>query len=158
MRTIQIIKCDFDNVLHCNAVVDLMRDYMTDKMGDTTPLTGTQNQMLIQGLKDHPRILTLLAKFNSQFVGLTNSFVNFSSFSVHNFLSIHDVIVNENFRRLGIGKMLLEENTRIAIAEFDCAKICLEVRHDNLNAQQLYQSLGFKDCNPPMFFWQKALL
>ena len=154
---LQILKCDFNNPLHCEAEIRLMRDYMTDKMGGKPPLTDKENQLLIEGLKNHPTTLTLLAVYKDEFVGLTNSFINFATFSVKKFLNIHDVIVSSSYRGKGIGKRLLEENIRIAKEELNCSKITLEVRDDNRIAQQLYASLGFKDSNPPMYFWTKYL-
>ena len=130
---------------------------MTDKMGGKTPLTDEKNKLLIEGLKNHPTTFTLLAVYKGEFVGLTNSFINFATFSVKKFLNIHDVIVSSLYRGKGIGKRLLEENIRIAKEELDCAKITLEVRDDNKVAQQLYTSLGFKDSIPPMYFWTKYL-
>lgn len=157
MPDLSIIKCDFSNPLHCEAEIKLMRDYMKDKMGGKPPLTDEENISLIDGLKNHPTTFTLLAVYKGEFVGLTNSFINFATFSVKKFLNIHDVIVSSLYRGKGIGKRLLEENIRIAKEELDCAKITLEVRDDNKVAQQLYTSLGFKDSNPPMYFWTKYL-
>ena len=155
MQNVKIIRCDFENPAHCRAEIDLMREYMTDKMGDALPLTDEQNEKLIEGLKSLPTTLTLLAKYNNEFVGLTNGFVNFGTFAVKPFLNIHDVIVKASHRGKRIGKLLLEENIRIAREELNCAKITLEVRDDNKIAQNLYKSLGFGDSNPAMFFWSK---
>jgi len=157
MNEIKIIKCDFNNPAHCQAEKDLMREYMTDKMGGQKPLDKEGNQSLIEGLKKQSNALVLLAIYKDEYVGLTNSFVNFATFTVHNFLNIHDVIVKKSHRGMGIGKKLLEENIRIASEELNCSKITLEVREDNVIAQILYQRLGFKHCEPKMYFWTKAL-
>jgi ribosomal protein S18 acetylase RimI-like enzyme len=46
----------------------------------------------------------------------------------------------------------------VAIAtERKYCKVTLEVRSDNLPAQMLYKSMGFKDSNPSMYFWTKEL-
>lgn len=155
MSKIEILKCDFTNPVHCKAEIDLLREYMTDQMGGATPLNELENKRLIEGLKNHPTVLTLLALHNNEFVGMTNSFVNFGTFAAQPFLNIHDVIVKSGFRGLGIGKKLLEENIRIAQKKLDCAKITLEVREDNIVARKLYSSLGFEDTHPSMLFWAK---
>lgn len=154
---IQIIKCDYNNPEHCQAQIDLMRDYMADEMGGQKPLTDEQNKLLIEGLKNHPTTLTLLAVYDNKYVGLTNSFINFGTWAVKNFLNIHDVIVNKNYRGLGIGKKLIVENIRIAKEELDCAKLTLEVRKDNKTAQAVYKKYGFDECHPSMHFWAKYL-
>jgi ribosomal protein S18 acetylase RimI-like enzyme len=37
------------------------------------------------------------------------------------------------------------------------ARLTLEVRKDNLIAQRLYQSLGFEETSPGMYYWRKYL-
>ena len=155
MSSVQIIKCNYNNPEHCQAQVALMREYMTDRMGGCQPLSEEENKNLINGLKNHPAVLTLLAVYDDEYVGLTNSFVNFATFNAKYFLNIHDVIVKTSHRGKGIGKKLLEENIRIATNELNCSKITLEVREDNGVAKTLYNSLGFGDTNPPMHFWAK---
>ena len=155
MSSVKIIKCDYNNPEHCLAQVALMKEYMTDRMGGCQPLNEEENKQLIEGLSKHPTALTLLAKYEKEYVGLTNSFVNFATFNAKYFLNIHDVIVKLSHRGMGIGKKLLEENIRIAEQELNCSKITLEVREDNSIAQILYRSLGFGDTTPPMRFWAK---
>jgi ribosomal protein S18 acetylase RimI-like enzyme len=41
--------------------------------------------------------------------------------------------------------------------ELGYCKVTLEVRDDNRNAKELYQSLGFKDTEPKMHFWTKVI-
>ena len=155
MQKVEIIRCNFENPIHCQAEIDLMREYMTDEMGGASPLSDKENEKLIEGLKSLPTTLTLLAKYGDEFVGLTNSFVNFGTFAVRPFLNIHDVVVMSTHRGKKIGRLLLEENIRIAKEELGCAKVTLEVREDNKVAQSLYKSLGFGDSNPTMHFWTK---
>ena len=152
----QIIPCDFTNPDHCKAEIDLMREYMTDEMGGCEPLTDELNNKLIEGLKNATNALIFLAVYKNEFVGLTNSFINFATFSVKKFINIHDVIVKKEFRGKGIGEKLIHENIRYA-ADNGFSKVTLEVRNDNNKAQNLYKKLGFNDCNPPMFYWVKYI-
>lgn len=157
MGQVEILRCDFSNQLHCDAEVELMREYMLDKMGDAVPLSESQNAALIEGLSELPTALVLLARYEGEFVGLTNGFVNFGTFAAKRFLNIHDVIVKSSCRGIGVGRLLLEENVRVARDELDCAKVTLEVRSDNVVAQGLYRSLGFGECIPQMHFWNLML-
>jgi ribosomal protein S18 acetylase RimI-like enzyme len=154
--TIRTIQCDYNNAGHCKAQIDLMRLYMTDKMGGAAPLSDEQNQLLIEGLKNHPTTYTLLAIYKGEYVGLTNSFINFGTFMAKKFLNIHDVVVDPQYRGLGIGKILMEANIQGA-KEMGCGKVTLEVREDNRVAQNLYRQLGFGECHPNMYFWAKYL-
>lgn len=155
-QEISIIRCDYSNPRHCEAVVHLMKIYMTDAMGGSEPLSDRENKNLIKGLRELPTTITLLATCDGEFVGLTNSFVNFGTFAAKKFLNIHDVIVKKEFRGLKIGERLMEENIKTA-TELECAKVTLEVREDNIAAQKLYEKLGFSECNPSMYFWAKYL-
>lgn len=157
MTNFDIVRCDFSIPAHCLAQIELLRHYMTDPMGNTPAHDAEGNSRLIAGLKNHPALLSLLACHNGQFVGLTNSFVNFSTFAARPFLNIHDVIVRPDLRGHGVGRKLLEENIRIAREVLCCSKITLEVRADNEIAQHLYQALGFDDTRPAMYFRIKEL-
>ena len=153
---IDIIHCDFDNPVHCEALVNLMNAYITDKMGDGVPYTEEQKIRLVQGLRDHPSRLVLFAVAGNQFIGLTNCFINFATFSVKPYINIHDVIVLNSWRNRGVGRAMLEKVIEEA-AGLDCSKVTLEVRDDNANAKHLYKSLGFADSTPPWFYWMKYL-
>lgn len=152
---VKIIECDFKNPQHCNAVTALMKHYMTGPMGGKLNPHDpeTANKMII-GLENHPSKLILLAVFNGEFVGLSNSFINYGTFDAKPFINIHDIIVLNKYRSLGIGRRLMHANIKKA-EELNCGKITLEVREDNTNAQTLYKSLGFADSKPVMHFWTK---
>lgn len=155
-HSIDIIPCDFDNPVHCEALVNLMNEYITDRMGGGVPYTEEQKLKLVQGLRDHPSRLVLFALAGSQFIGLTNCFINFATFSVKPYINIHDVIVLNSWRNRGVGRAMLEKVIEKA-AELECSKVTLEVRDDNANAKHLYKSLGFADSTPPWFYWMKYL-
>jgi len=55
---------------------------------------------------------------------------------------IYSLIVHPSRRRQGIAKALIEGAVKVATNR-GCDKLALEVRADNLEAQHLYQSLGF---------------
>lgn len=153
-ESLEIIACDFSNPLHREALVNLMNEYIADKMGGGEPYTDDQKIKLVQGLRDHPTSMVFFAITENSFVGLVNCFVNFATFTVKPFINIHDVIVTEKWRGKGVGRKMLErvidEGRKI-----DCSKITLEVREDNKRARSLYQSLGFDDADPRQFYWAK---
>jgi len=71
-------------------------------------------------------------------------------------INIHDVFVSGNYRSKGLGRKLMQGMEEIA-RSLNYAKITLEVRKDNVVAQQLYHSLGFDEGSDPMHFWSKYL-
>lgn len=151
---LEIIPCDFENKAHCEALVNLMNEYITDKMGGGEPYTDEQKVMLVEGLKNHPASLVFFACAGGEFVGLINSFVNFATFTVKPFINIHDVIVTESWRNHGVGRKMIQRIFDKA-AELACSKVTLEVREDNQNARYLYNSLGFHDAEPRQYYWIK---
>lgn len=156
MDMLKIVPCDFGNEKHCDAVVNLMNEYKCDKMGDGFPYAKDQTTKLITGLRDHPSKLVLLALHGEQYIGLITCFINFATFTVKPFINIHDVIIAASWRNSGVGRKLLEKVVEKA-TELDCSKITLEVREDNHNAKHLYNSLGFLDAEPKIYYWTKKL-
>jgi ribosomal protein S18 acetylase RimI-like enzyme len=153
---IEIVACDFENSRHCEALIRLMNEYITDEMGGGPPYTEEQKRELVKGLRDHPSKMIFFAVNGHEFVGLANCFVNFGTFSVKPFVNIHDVIVSRQWRNKGIGRKILEKVIKEAL-RMDCAKVTLEVREDNDIAKHLYDSLGFHDASPRQFYWTKYL-
>ncbi|MBN2486302.1 MAG: GNAT family N-acetyltransferase [Bacteroidales bacterium] len=152
----EVFEVDFDNADHCKAVVELMNHYMEDEMGGQVPHDKYSAQRLIEGLKNHPGKLCIMARHNNKFIGLANCFIGFGTFAAKPFINIHDIVVLKGQRDKGIGRLMLEYINQKA-RESGCSKITLEVRNDNAAAQHLYKSLGFADCTPPMYFWTKQL-
>jgi len=153
---LEIIPCDFDRSDHCEALVLLMNEYISDKMGDGVPYTEEQKVKLVEGLRQHPSKLILFARTGNRFVGLTNCFVNFATFTVKPYINVHDVIVTDSWRNRGVGRRMLEKVIEKA-AELGCSKVTLEVRDDNHNAKYLYNSLGFFDADPKQYYWTRYL-
>jgi len=133
-----------------------MGEYISDKMGDGVPHTDEQKVLLVQGLKNHTSKLVLFARSEGRIVGLTNCFINFSTFTVKPFINVHDVIVTGSWRNKGVGRRMLEKVIEVAI-ETGCSKVTLEVREDNENAKYLYGDLGFHDASPRQYYWAKYL-
>jgi ribosomal protein S18 acetylase RimI-like enzyme len=155
-KKIKIIECDFKNPDHTNALVDLLNHYIMDKMGGAVPLDEKQGQVLVKGLENHPSKLILFAGLEDDMIGLAVCFINFATFSAKPFINIHDIVVLDQYRNAGVGRTLMQGIHRTA-ASIGCSKITLEVREDNQNARHLYQSLGYRECTPKMYFWEKRL-
>ena len=69
---------------------------------------------------------------------------------------INDVVVLDKFRGKELGKALIKELINISKERSYC-KLALEVREDNPAAQQVYANLGFEECKPRMYFWEKKI-
>ncbi len=147
---------NFTNPEHCEAVVSLINEYMLDDMGLGEPLPYGLDVKLIEGLKNHNSYLGFLVKSGTQYVGLANCNMGFSTWKAKPLLNIHDLIVATAFRGQGIGRFLLQEVENYARKNNYC-RINLEVRQCNIVAQNLYKKAGYGECQPPNFFWEKIL-
>lgn len=148
--------CDFTNPLHRQKVVELLDHYMQDPMGGGKPMPETNKIPLVEGLANLPGAFVVFAMHQNEFIGMATCFVNFSTFKVKPYINVHDLVVVKPYRSKGVGRQLLEKIIDIA-RERNYCRVTLEVRDDNKNAQGLYRSLGFEDCDPPMYYWMKTL-
>jgi ribosomal protein S18 acetylase RimI-like enzyme len=153
---IKIIQCDYSNPDHRKAVITLINDYIRDEMGGGTPLSAQEQTELLEGLRNHPQTLVLLAQTDGIFTGLLTAFENFSTFTARPMMNIHDVTVLRAYRRKGIGRSLMMALIEEA-GKRNCSRITLEVRKDNITAQNLYNDLGFCETEPSMYYWRKYL-
>jgi ribosomal protein S18 acetylase RimI-like enzyme len=156
MNHISFEFCDFNNPEHQNALISLLSHYMADPMGDYPPHDEKKQQILLEGLRNHPTAFILFLLYDGSYAGMTTCFVNYSTFKLKPYLYVHDVVILKELRCKGLGKAMMEKLVSIS-KERDYCKIALEVREDNPAAQKLYKSLGFEDCNPRMYYWEKLL-
>lgn len=83
-----------------------------------------------------------IAYDNGEPVGFTQLFPSFSSVSMQRSWVLNDLYVKEAARRKGIAEKLIR--MAIAFAEGTGSKgILLETAADNVNAQKLYEKIGF---------------
>ncbi len=153
---VTIHECDYSNVDDLKNVGRMINSYIEDEMGGGTPLIQIQTLQLVNALNEHPKSIVLLAEIENNCCGLLIAFENISTFTVSPMLNIHDVIVSKEYRKKGVGRSLMESLVTIAQSR-GCSRITLEVREDNLAAQQLYKSMEFGESDPPMLYWRKYL-
>jgi ribosomal protein S18 acetylase RimI-like enzyme len=152
----RIVSWDCSDPSHRQAVAALIDAYIKDEMGGGAPLSEADRVRLVDGLGRHPAAIVLLAEAEGAYAGLVVAFENFSTFTARPMVNIHDVFVLPGFRGRGIGRLLL--NGIIAGAERrGASRMTLEVRRDNVVAQELYRSLGFGETSPGMYYWRKYL-
>ncbi|WP_346855095.1 GNAT family N-acetyltransferase [uncultured Draconibacterium sp.] len=152
----KLIKVDLNNPVHCEQVLHLLNDYMEDEMGISDSMPEDLGPKIIEGLKKHAAYLGFFVCVGNEFAALANCNLNYSTWAAKFLINIHDFIVAPAFRKQGVGEFLLNGIENYA-KENEYCKVNLEVRNDNYKAQKLYQKVGFADCQPPMYFWQKPI-
>lgn len=156
METKELVKVDLNNENHCGNVLNLLNAYMKDEMGIGKSMPKKLGPKIILGLKKHAAYLGFFICVENEYVALANCNLNYSTWRGKFLINIHDFIVLPSFRQQGIAMFLMEEIKNYA-KEKDYCKINLEVRNDNHKAQNLYKKVGFADCEPSMFFWEKLV-
>lgn len=159
--TISIIRADYRNPLHGDAIVALLDAYARDPMGGGHRLPEAVRATLVGSLAAFPTAFSVLAMVGDAPAGLANCFDGFSTFACKPLVNIHDVVVAPDHRGRGIARRLFAEIEAIA-REKGCCKLTLEVLSGNAAAMALYGSLGFGDyvldpAQGKAVFWQKSL-
>ncbi len=158
---IDVIRADYNNAQHADAIVTLLNAYASDPMGGGAPLCEFAQANVVNGLQQHPTSITLLAYVDDEAVGVINAFEGFSTFKGKPLINIHDIAVLPEYRSNGIAKQLLQTLEDIA-AEKGCCKLTLEVLEGNSTAQRVYTAFGFGgyELDPKAgkaLFWEKNL-
>ena len=152
----QFVAVDLNNETHSLALIELMNDYMLDEMGIGEPMPEELKPKIVERLKKHSSYLGFFVCIQNDFVALANCNLNVSTCKAKPLINIHDFIVSPKYRNRGVGLFLLKKITEYASENGYC-RINLEVRQDNYKAQNLYKKAGFKECQPPNYFWEKLL-
>jgi ribosomal protein S18 acetylase RimI-like enzyme len=153
MENIEVIVGDITNRQYATDMLKILNDYMLDPMGKSAPLDEELSAQILTGLSVQPNYVFFLAYKNSECVGMANCFINFSTFKAKQLLNIHDFAVSPQARKMGVGEKLLQFILDYSKSKGYC-RVNLEVRYDNPKAQNLYKKTGFKECDPPMYFWE----
>ena len=88
--------------------------------------------------------MVLTARKNGRLVGSLLAVICEMLFGqCKSFMVVEDVVVEKQHRKLGVGKLLMQEIEKYA-KEQNCSYIMLITDIDRLSAQQFYKSLGYK--------------
>jgi len=150
------LQVDLNNKLHEQQLIRLLDCYMQDEMGNGEPMTPDLGPLILDGLKQHPGYLGFFVVLDQKFAALANCNKNFSTFKARPLINIHDLIVHPDFRGRGVGTFLLDAIAAYGKENGYC-RINLEVRQDNMKARNLYRKVGYGECDPCMFFWERVL-
>jgi ribosomal protein S18 acetylase RimI-like enzyme len=158
---IEVTKADLRSEMHALAMVQLLDAYARDPIGGGQGLSSDVKAKLPDELAQRPSACVLLAWAGARPVGLLIAFEGFSTFAGKPLLNLHDIYVDPDYRRRGVGMLLLGEAETIA-RQRGCCKLTLEVLSGNAPAQAAYREFGFQEyeLNPAAgkaMFWQKKL-
>ena len=158
---ILVLQASYTNAVHADAIGLLLNSYAEDPMGGGHSLPADLLQQLPAELAKRPHAFSVLGFVGGEPAGLVNCFEGFSTFACRPLVNVHDVVVKEQFRGLGLSQKMLQKVEEIA-RQRGCCKITLEVLEGNALAQSAYRKFGFDDsvfdpAHGRMLFWHKPL-
>ena len=159
--TVEVVQADYNNLRQATHIIELLDCYATDPMGGGVALNDYVAQNLIPSLSRRADAFSILAYVDKQPAGLINCFEGFSTFACQPLINIHDVVVAEEYRRMGISSAMLDMVEDIA-KKRNCCKLTLEVIEGNSVARKAYEQYGFSpyklnDANGHAMFWEKSV-
>ena len=144
---VQVRRVSFDDPDDCAALLKLMDVYASDPMGGGAPLPSEVRERLCKDLSSNPSAISFIAWRDGagtlEAIGLINCFLGYSTFKARPLLNIHDIVVQPEFRRQGIGQALLAAAESEA-REYGCCKLTLEILSGNSRAKASYTRFGFE--------------
>ena len=156
-----VLQASYTNPVHAEAIGFLLNQYAEDAMGGGESLSLDTRQQLAIELAKRPHAFSVLAFVGGEPAGLVNCFEGFSTFACRPLVNVHDVVVMDSFRGLGLSQKMLQKVEELA-RQRGCCKITLEVLEGNAVAQSAYRKFGFDDsvfdpAHGRMLFWNKPL-
>jgi ribosomal protein S18 acetylase RimI-like enzyme len=98
---------------------------------------------IAERLSNGESIIFYASNEQGEILGFTQLYPTFSSISAKKSLVLNDLFVAANARRLGVARKLMDASKDFALnAEIN--GLSLETALDNVNAQALYESLGYQ--------------
>jgi ribosomal protein S18 acetylase RimI-like enzyme len=158
---IEVLTLNYQDPQHAQDLLFLLDNYALDPMGGATALSQTVKGNLATELAKLPHAFSVICYVDDKPAGLVNCFEAFSTFKCKPIVNIHDVVVSNEYRGLGLSQKMLQHVESIAI-EKGCCKITLEVLEGNQVAKNAYIKFGFAgyELDPKMgkaLFWEKPL-
>jgi len=158
---IEVLIADYLHEQHAIDIVYLLNNYAEDSMGGGEPLSDFIKENLAKELSKIAHAFSVICYVDGKPVGLINCFEMFSTFTCKPLINIHDIVVVNGFRGLGISQLMLTKVEKRA-QEKGCGKMTLEVLEGNDIAKKAYLKFGFDgyELDPKMgkaLFWQKVI-
>lgn len=139
----RIYKADLSNAFDAQVVIEMVQCLAGDEISGHMQLSEEVTNKLIPALQKYSNAFAILAVVDGNAAGMSLCFESLSSFKARPIVNIHDFVVKNDFRRLGLAKGLLKATQQEAENRGAC-KLTLEVLEGNVLAQNLYKNFGFK--------------
>ncbi len=114
---------------------------LADALGDRRPRPEAVRARLLE-LLEEPRARVLVAEGEGSIVGAASLWIKPDLAHGDKVVEVPMLVVAEDHRRAGVGKLLMEEVRNVA-SDNDASQIELVATRANVTAREFYRSLGF---------------
>jgi GNAT superfamily N-acetyltransferase len=122
-----------------NEILKLIKELAVfEKQPDAVILS--EEELVKSAFSENPWVFVYVAEMENKVVGMALYYYGFSTWKGRS-LHLEDLIVNEKYRKLGIGKALMNQVLQIAKTE-KVERMSWEVLDWNTPAVEFYKSLG----------------
>lgn len=119
-----------------------VRKYLEDDYDDVKRIVDYAFNTKISKIIFTSNSFSLVAVSNDKVVGHVRIDCLYDTFKNKNYFLIGYICVDQDFRRLGIAKMMIDEVIKIGV-ENDISYIDLTTREERVHAHHLYEKCGF---------------
>lgn len=144
------IRIEQANISHIDQLTSLFDDYRIF-YGKESDLEAAK-EYLIDRIYHQQSVAFIALDESDKGAGFTQLYPMFSSVSMQGVWVLNDLYVDQDYRRNGIAKMLMDWAKMHAI-QTNAKGLMLETQKTNVAAQKLYESLGYKR-NDAHFFYE----
>jgi len=145
VASLRVVRADYANALHAQALLSLLDAYARDPMGGGEPLSAFALANLVPSLAARSQAFSVMAfagESDTEPVGLVNCIEGFSTFACRPLVNVHDVVVLPAWRGQRVAQQMLSLVEALALERGAC-KLTLEVLSGNAGAIRLYERVGF---------------
>ncbi len=136
--SISIVRADATHLEQAAGLFDLYRQFYEQKADKKLAQNFLQERM-----KSETSVIYLALDSNGTALGFMQLYPLYCSVDATPIWILYDLYVDASARRLGIGKLLLNQARELAKCS-GASRIDLETAVDNTQAQALYESLGYE--------------
>ncbi len=147
----QILKADIESVDLVVPLFDLYRKFYEQISDD-----DSARDFLLQRINRNESVIFLaLDEDKNLGIGFVQLYPSFSSVSLKRVWILNDLFVHEDYRNQGVAGALVEKSKELAL-KTKAKGIVLEAHCNNINAQKLYEKIGFNKDEEHFFYFFEA--
>ena len=145
-----VTRCSLSEIPKLVPLFDSYRSFYSQ----TSDVTGAK-AFLTQRIEGNESVVFVALDDSGHAVGFTQLYPLFSSVSMKRIWLLNDLFVVEGSRKQGIGEALLNKAKEFA-EKSGAGGILLETGTENVNAQKLYEKLGYRRNTETYFYFLKV--